>query len=162
MTILQHGGPRLWPGHGQWLTDGVWMACGARRLRSRHAGRLSVSAGRVWITREGDLDDHVLDVGQGLAVAADQQVVVGPWLEGSPVRLAWRRDQPRPLGERAFDALAAAGRRLAAPALRAVAALRGAFAAGLLPLARSAAASDRRAQGAMALGESSACSGAAQ
>jgi len=155
MTILQHGGS------GRWLADGVWMACRARLLRSRHAGRLSVSAGRVWVTRAGDLDDHVLGVGQVLAVGAHEQVVVEPWLEGSPVWLAWRSDQPRPFAARAFDAWGAAGRRLRG-ALRASAALRDALLAGLNALARNAAANDRRAHGSIARAESSACSGAVQ
>ena len=156
MTILQHSGS------GFWLADGVWMACRARLLRSRHAGQLSVSVGRVWVTRAGDLDDHVLGVGQVLAIRAHEQVVVEPWLEGSPVWLAWRSDQPRAFTGRVFDAAVAAGRRFFGAGSRAAAALRGAFVAGLAALARNAAASDRRAQGCIARGDSSASSGAAQ
>ena len=63
MTILQHGAPV------PWLVDGILLACRAKRLHSRRSGHLTVSAGQVWVTRSGDLDDHVLGVGQTLAIA---------------------------------------------------------------------------------------------
>jgi len=50
--------------------------------------------------------------------------VVGPWRDGTLARLAWRSDQPRALGARAFAALAAAGRRWVACGVRAVGLLR--------------------------------------
>lgn len=37
---------------------------------------IRVVAGRVWITREGDIDDHWLSTGQRLAVNPDQLIVV--------------------------------------------------------------------------------------
>ena len=37
---------------------------------------IRVVAGRVWITREGDIDDHWLSAGQRLAVHPDQLIVV--------------------------------------------------------------------------------------
>lgn len=156
MTILQHEAPV------PRLVDGILLACGAKRLHSRRSGHLTVSAGRVWVTRSGDLDDHVLGVGQTLAIRAHEEVVVEPWQQGSPVRIAWRSDQSRALAPRAFAALAAAGRRLSALGLRAVAALRGVVAERLPALARNAAASDRRAHGCIARGDSSASSGAVQ
>jgi hypothetical protein len=108
MMILQHHATM------SWLVDGPLSACRARLLRSRRAGRLVVSAGRAWVTRSGDLDDHVLAAGQALAIGAHERVVVEPWRDGSPVRLAWRSDQPRTLAARAGDALAAIRRRLSA------------------------------------------------
>jgi hypothetical protein len=144
MMILQHSGST------QWFVDGGLSACGARLFRTRRPGRLTVSAGRAWVTRVGDLDDHVLDAGQTLALRADERVVVEPWVNGSPVRLAWRSDQRRALPARVVDALAAAARRLGATGFR------------LLTSARNAAASDKRAHGAIARAESSASSGAVQ
>lgn len=143
MMILQHN--VTWA----WFVDGPLSACRARLLRSRRPGRLTVSAGRVWVTRSGDLDDHVLGAGQALAIRAHEQVVVEPWGEGG-ASLAWRTDQPRSLAARAFDALAAARRGLST------------VGAAWAALARSAAASAKRAQGSIARGESSASSGAVQ
>jgi hypothetical protein len=150
MMILQHNATL------SWLVDGPLSACASRRVRARGAGRLTVSAGRAWITRPGDPDDHVLTVGQALSLHAHDEVVIGPWDDGSAVGLAWCGDQPRALATRVLDALAAAGRRLSALGLR------GVVVARLSSLARSAAASDKRAQGSIARGESRACSGAVQ
>jgi len=106
MMILQHNATL------SWLVDGPLSACRARALRARQAGRLTVAAGRVWITRAGDLDDHVLDAGETLAIDAHEDVVVEPWRAGAAARLAWRSDQPRPWVERVRAAVTAAGRRL--------------------------------------------------
>jgi len=144
MMILQHSGST------RWFVDGTLSTCGARLFRSRRPGLLTVSAGRAWVTRVGDSNDHVLDAGHALLLRADEQVVVEPWVNGSPVRLAWRSDQRPALPARVVDALAAAARRLGVTALR------------LLACARNAAASDRRAHGSMARAESSASSGAVQ
>jgi len=141
MMILQH--------------TGALSACGAKLLRTCRPGRLTVAAGRAWVTRLGDLDDHVLVAGQALRLRANEQVVVEPWIDGSQVRLAWHGDQPRRWVWRGFEALATA-------ALRALAALRGAAVGRAPALARKAAASDKRAQGSIDRGESSASSGAVQ
>ena len=53
MTILQHS--VFYPLHG----NGALQASGARLLRTDRPGRLVVKSGRAWITRRGDLDDHV-------------------------------------------------------------------------------------------------------
>ena len=118
MMILQHNATL------SWFVDGPLSTCRARLMRSRRAGKLSVSAGRVWVTRSGDLDDHVLAAGQALAVGAHEEVVVEPWIEGTPAHLAWRSDQPRGLVGRAADSLATLARRLSALGLRATAWLR--------------------------------------
>ncbi|HEY6353735.1 MAG TPA: DUF2917 domain-containing protein, partial [Burkholderiaceae bacterium] len=93
-----------------WLVDGPLSTGAAKLLRARQAGRLTVSAGQIWLTRSGDLDDHVLAAGQALAIRAHEQVVVEPWLNGVPARLAWRSDQRRALAARAVDALVAGAR----------------------------------------------------
>ena len=149
MTILQHSV------FSPLLGDGLLQACGVRLLRTRRPGRLMVKSGRAWITRRGDLDDHVLSAGQAVELRADEQVVVEPWESGTPVRLAWCGAQRRAALLRGADALR--GRALRWVAL-------GSAAAGeaLLALARSAAANASRAQGAMPCGESSASSGALQ
>jgi Protein of unknown function (DUF2917) len=149
MTILQHS--VFYP----LLGDGALQACGVRLLRTRRPGRLVVKAGRAWITRQGDLDDHVLAAGEAVDLRADEQVVVEPWEGGTQVRLAWCGVQRRAAFLRGLDGLRAR-------ALRAVAGAASAVGERLLALARSAAASAKRAQGAMPCGESSASSGALQ
>ncbi len=149
MTILQHS--VFYPLHG----DGALGACGVRLLRTRRPGRLTVKSGRAWITRSGDLDDHVLSAGQAVELRADEQVVVEPWDGGTPVKLAWCSAQRRAAILRAADTLRGA-------LLRGVARWSAVAGERLLALARSAAASAKRAHGAMPCGESSASSGALQ
>jgi hypothetical protein len=149
MTILQHS--VFYP----LLGDGAMQACGVRLLRTRRPGRLVVKSGRAWITRRGDLDDHVLSAGEAVDLRADEQVVVEPWEGGTQVRLAWCGAQPRAALLRGVDGLRAR-------ALRGLAELSATAGERLLALARSAAASAKRAQGAMPCGESSASSGALQ
>lgn len=127
----------------------------AGRLQARQGGWLVVDAGRVWLTRDGGSDDHVLAAGGRLWLARGQQVVAEPWQAGEPVALRWCRDavgdQPRGLAG-GLPGLAWAG---LARGLRA-------GAAALAAAARSAEARARRSQGAIASGESMACSGAVQ
>jgi ferric-dicitrate binding protein FerR (iron transport regulator) len=54
------------------LTDGqllCWQQAVAVRLR--------VLAGRVWVTRPGDLDDHFLGAGEQLRLDARSRVLIG-------------------------------------------------------------------------------------
>jgi len=97
-----------------WLADGPLAACGATRLRSRRAGRLTVRSGQAWITREGDPEDHVLAAGEALTMGARQEVLVEPWVGGAPVRLAWRSDEPPTWAARVSQLLASVGLRAAA------------------------------------------------
>ncbi len=41
------------------------------------AVRLRVIAGRVWVTRPGELDDHFLDAGDQLRLDARSRVLIG-------------------------------------------------------------------------------------
>ncbi len=54
------------------------------------SGELTVLSGRVWLTREDDLDDYVLEAGQHFMLAADDAVVVERWRAAEPTTLAWR------------------------------------------------------------------------
>ncbi len=113
-------------------------------------GELTVRSGCVWLTRRGDLDDHVLSAGQHLALAPGDDVVVDRWRRDSPALWDW---QP---------ARVPVGGRYRAVVLRAVArGLRGA-AGALAALARNAAAMASRAQGCISAGDSMASSGAVQ
>ena len=60
-------------------------------------GRLEVLHGRVWLTRSGDLDDHVVETGAALTVPAAGQSLIEAWDESEPALVAW---QPTPLAER--------------------------------------------------------------
>ncbi len=54
------------------LSDGQLL-----RWTQAVAVRLRVVAGRVWVTRPGDLDDHFLDAGDQLRLDARSRVLIG-------------------------------------------------------------------------------------
>lgn len=127
----------------------------------RRDGEVIAVDGRVWLTRRGDLQDHLLQAGEALRISAGDDAVVEPWAHGEPVTLRW---QPRPRQALRFGAWPAL---FAAAALRALAGATGRFAAGLrdaeagfAALARNAASSACRAQGCISAGDSIASSGA--
>lgn len=60
---------------------------------ARTPRRLVVTAGRLWLTVPGSADDHWLQAGQGLTLAAGQAAVVEGWPEA-----AFQLLQPAPLG----------------------------------------------------------------
>ncbi len=55
------------------------------RWQQHEAVRLRVAAGRVWITRCGDPDDHFLDAGQHMLLAPRAQVLVGAERAGARI-----------------------------------------------------------------------------
>jgi hypothetical protein len=60
-------------------------------LRVAHAGgEFAVLEGRVWLTRRGDLDDHVLAAGERFVLEPADDVVIEPWSRHAPARVAWR------------------------------------------------------------------------
>jgi hypothetical protein len=101
---------------------------------------LTALGGRLWVTRDGDLNDYVLDPGQRIAVGRGEQVTVGAW-DGEPTHWTWTPAAAQPryaflrVGVARVFGAAARGLRGAADALAA--------------LARSAAAIASRAQGCM-------------
>jgi len=128
---------------------------GLRRISSGEAlhlghlgGELTVLEGRIWLTRDGDLGDHVVGAGQKLRLAVAENAVIEPAHSGQSVTVRWA---PRRQGF--FGAV------LAEP-LRGLAFLADRAAGALAALARSAAASASRAQGCISTGESMASSGA--
>ncbi|WP_280153731.1 DUF2917 domain-containing protein [Piscinibacter sp. XHJ-5] len=54
------------------LRDGELLRCADRR-----DAWVTVVRGRVWITQAGDPDDHFLDAGQAMHLAAGSQSLVG-------------------------------------------------------------------------------------
>ncbi len=110
--------------------------------------------GALWVTRAGDLEDHVLARGERLAVARGDDLVLQ----------SWHRDQPAVWDWQPLAAGAGYGLRREVPAwawARAARALRGA-ADGFAALARSAAARACRAQGCISVGDSMASAGTLQ
>jgi Protein of unknown function (DUF2917) len=111
-------------------------------------------SGRVWVTREGDLNDYVVDAGHRLALARGDRVAVSAWGNGEPALWDWTPMQPGRRYRLLRDAAASAFG-FVARALRGVA-------DGLAALARSAAAIACRAQGCIRAGDSIAAAGTVQ
>lgn len=126
----------------------------ARRWVATEAGWITVQAGRAWLTRDGDPDDHVLATGERLWLSRGDRVTAEGWHAGEPVWLAWR---PEPQLQ-AWPLLGGLVAALAGALARAARGLAG----GLLALARSAEASACRAQGSICAGDSMASAGALQ
>lgn len=53
-------------------------------------GRLDVLHGRVWLTREGELDDHLIEAGESFSVPANGFAVVEAWDDEDPALIDWR------------------------------------------------------------------------
>jgi hypothetical protein len=130
----------------------------ARRMRVVQPGRLHVAGDAVWLTRDGEPDDHVLVAGQTMRLSSGDAVLMQPWTAGGVSRLVWRADQALPRVLRWRAALAALGARL----FNAVSGALRRESDRLAAWARMAQASASRAQGCMACGESIASSGALQ
>ena len=113
----------------------------------RLGGELTVVEGRVWLTRDGDLGDHVVEPGQRVRLAVNDNAVISPWHSGEGVVMRWN---PRRQG--LFGAV------FAGPLLGLAFATR-LLAGGFAALARSAAASASRAQGCISGADSIASSG---
>ncbi len=111
-------------------------------------GELKVIEGKVWLTRLGDLDDHLLEPGQKIRIRASEHAIIESWRPTDTVQVQW---QPRP---QTLPSL------VLAETLRALAGLAAGVGLGFAALARSAASSARRAQGRICAGDSIASSGA--
>lgn len=53
-------------------------------------GRLEVLHGRVWLTLEGDLDDHLVVAGDPVRVPANGRAVLEAWDDEDPALIDWR------------------------------------------------------------------------
>jgi len=114
----------------------------------RLGGELTVVEGRVWLTRDGDLGDHVLEPGRRVRLAVNDNAVVSPWQTGEAVLLRWNPRRQGLLGA------------LFAGPLLGLAFTTRLLARGFAALARSAAASASRAQGCISGADSIASIGA--
>lgn len=57
------------------------------RWQVSHDGVIAVADAAVWLTRDGDPDDHVLAPGQTLAVRRGDRLTAEPWRSAQPARL---------------------------------------------------------------------------
>ena len=124
------------------------LASGEALHLGRLGGELAVVEGRVWLTRDGDLGDHVVEPGQRVRLGVDENAVIEPALTGASVTVRWYPRRQSFIGA------------LVEEPLRGLAFLTGLAARGFVALARSAAASASRAQGCINGGDSIASSGA--
>lgn len=124
------------------------LASGEALHLGRLGGELAVVEGRVWLTRDGDLGDHVVEPGQRVRLGVDENAVIEPARTGETVAVRWYPRRQSFVGA------------LAEEPLRGLAFLTGLVARGFVALARSAAASASRAQGCINGGDSIASSGA--
>ena len=131
----------------------VHLTTGQAVPLGRFGGELAVVAGSVWLTRDGDPADHVIERGERIRVSAADQAVIEALHPAATATVRWQPHRQR------FSALRFSAVLWAAP-LRALAALARRAATGFEALARSAAASAWRAQGCIAGGDSIASSGA--
>lgn len=94
------------------------MAFGQPVAVNRLGGEFSVISGRVWLTRSGDLEDHVLAGGERVQLLPDEQVLIEPFARDEPAVVYFKSRSPaRPVAAAAYSA-AARGLRLAAGGLR--------------------------------------------
>ena len=114
----------------------------------RPGGELGVLRGRVWLTRDGDRADPLVEAGQCVRLGVAEHAVIGARDTGAALVVRWK-----PRRQHLFGAL------LAEP-LRGLVCVTGLAASGFAALARSAAASASRAQGCISGGDSMASSGA--
>ena len=130
-------------------TDGLRHVGAGQALHlGRLGGDLTVVEGQVWLTRDGDLGDHLLVPGQRVRLAVNDNAVIEAWHSGERIALRWN---PRRQG--------LLGAVFAGP-LRGLAFATRALATGFAALARSAASIAQRAQGCISGGDSMASSGA--
>ena len=118
------------------------LAAGRPAVLARGEGELTVLTGSVWMTRHGDLDDHLLQRGDSVHIGLADRAVLESWERDLSATVQWRAIE-RPV---ASQARAGFLRGLAFVAGAAALALARAE-AGFTALARSAASSARRAQG---------------
>ena len=132
----------------QLFHDGTFQLHAQAVPLGRLGGDLTVLDGSVWLTRDGDLGDHVIEPGQRVRVGIAEHAVIESARSDRSVTVRWN-----PRRQSFFGAL------LTEP-LRGLAFLAGLAARGFATLARSAAASASRAQGCISGGDSIASSGA--
>ena len=124
------------------------LSAGHAQQLGRLGGEFTVVEGRVWLTRDNDLGDHVVEPGQRVRLAVGENGVIESLDGKQQVVVRWRARRQSFVGA------------LLAEPLRGLAFLAGVAARGFAALARKAADSACRAQGSISGGDSMASSGA--
>jgi DUF2917 family protein len=93
---IRHTADRVVPASPVTLRPGRVLDLGST------GGRLDVLHGRVWLTRAGDRDDHVVERGRSLLVPPSGRALVEALDDERPALVVWR---PRTLAERIGAAL---------------------------------------------------------
>lgn len=122
------------------LCPGSLALATSRRWKARTPGWVTVQAGRAWLTRDGDIEDHVLATGERLWLARGDVLTAEAWHAQEPTWVVWRAEPAQPWAERLLRGLVAGTAGALARAARGLA-------GGLLALARNAEARAWRAQG---------------
>ena len=65
------------------------LASGEALHLGRLGGELAVVEGRVWLTRDGDLGDHVVEPGQRVRLGVDENAVIESARTGDAVAVRW-------------------------------------------------------------------------
>ena len=65
------------------------LASGEALHLGRLGGELAVIEGRVWLTRDGDLGDHVVEPGQRVRLGVDENAVIESARTGDAVAVRW-------------------------------------------------------------------------
>lgn len=73
------------------MTQMLTAAC---RWTAPRTGDYRVKQGRVWITRDGEAQDHVLAAGESLGVQRGDVLVIEPWTPGQVVHWVFDRSAP--------------------------------------------------------------------
>ena len=74
--------------------ESVSLAAGQALPLGRRGGQLEVITGRVWLTREGELDDHVVAGGQSVSVEGSASAVIEAVDDRQPAVVAWHPRRP--------------------------------------------------------------------
>src|SRR4051794_8706185 len=61
------------------------------------AGEFAVLSGRVWLTRQSDLHDYIIEAGERFVLEHSDAVIIEPWKAGEATAIEWK-SHPQPAG----------------------------------------------------------------
>lgn len=85
-ALMRAASPETGAGHGTGFLNGIHKVDTAETERTLAGGELQhlpqrdlsirCISGQIWLTRQGDAEDHILGPGQSLTVGGDEQAVI--------------------------------------------------------------------------------------
>ncbi|MDQ5896032.1 MAG: hypothetical protein RLZZ592_2319 [Pseudomonadota bacterium] len=75
----------------------IEQVTGVLRARASSDGWLTIADAPVWITRDQDPHDHVLQPGELLPLHEGDRLVIEPWQAGRPARLSFVSTRTEPV-----------------------------------------------------------------